>query len=143
MSSTVHAADGRAPLLRTVLAGQVALLAAAVVVTAMWLGRMAAAGVGPAELASGAYDPKDLVPFGLSMANPFTWLYVLVSLLFLAGLVAVPMLALYSAVLLVRDRAGMPRRTWWLLLVVTAGATAVTVLRFSPAGTELTRWWLD
>ncbi|MFI5489513.1 hypothetical protein [Micromonospora echinaurantiaca] len=143
MSSTVHAADGRAPLLRTVLAGQVALLAAAVVVTAMWLGRMAAAGVGPAELASGAYDPKDLVPFGLSMANPFTWLYVLVSLLFLAGLVAVPMLALYSVVLLVRDRVGMPRRTWWLLLAVTAGATAVTVLRFSPAGTELTRWWLD
>lgn len=143
MSSTVHAADGRAPLLRTVLAGQVALLAAAVVVTAMWLGRMAAAGVGPAELANGAYDPKDLVPFGLSMANPFTWLYVLVSLLFLAGLVAVPMLALYSVVLLVRDRVGMPRRTWWLLLAVTAGATAVTVLRFSPAGTELTRWWLD
>ncbi|PWU47632.1 hypothetical protein DLJ47_30095 [Micromonospora sp. S4605] len=143
MSSTVHAADGRAPLLRTVLAGQVALLAAAVVVTAMWLGRMAAAGIGPAELASGAYDPKDLVPFGLSMANPFTWLYVLVSLLFLAGLVAVPMLALYSVVLLVRDRVGMPRRTWWLLLAVTAGATAVTVLRFSPAGTELTRWWLD
>ncbi|MFI7492912.1 hypothetical protein ACIBXA_31515 [Micromonospora echinaurantiaca] len=143
MSSTVHAADGRAPLLRTVLAGQVALLAGAVVVTAMWLGRMAAAGVGPAELASGAYDPKDLVPFGLSMANPFTWLYVLVSLLFLAGLVAVPMLALYSVVLLVRDRVGMPRRTWWLLLAVTAGATAVTVLRFSPAGTELTRWWLD
>ncbi|MER7455533.1 hypothetical protein [Micromonospora sp. NPDC126480] len=143
MSSAVHAVTDRPPLLRSVLAGQVALLSAFAVVTAMWLGRMAVAGVGPEEMTTGAYDPKDLVPFGLGMANPFTWLYVLVSLLFLVGLVAVPLLAAYSVLLLVRDRESVPRRTRRLLLAVTVVGVAVTVLRFAPVGTELTRWWLD
>ncbi|MEV4540465.1 hypothetical protein [Micromonospora echinaurantiaca] len=143
MSSAVQTAPGRVPLLRTVLAAQFALVTASVVVTAMWLGRMAAGGVGPAELATGAYDPKDMVPFGMSVANPFTWLYLAVSLLFLAGLVAVPLLACYSLLLLIRDRAETPRRTRRQLLAVTVAAVTVTALRFAPAGTELTRWWLD
>lgn len=143
MSIAVHPVAERPPLLRSVLAGQVALLSAFVVVAAMWLGRMAAAGVGPDEMTTGAYDPKDLVPFGLGMANPFTWLYVVVSLLFLVGLVAVPLLALYSVLLLVRDRRATPARTWRLLLAVTVLGVVVSAVRFAPIGADLTRWWLD
>ncbi|RKN48331.1 hypothetical protein [Micromonospora endolithica] len=143
MSSTVHAGADRPPLLRTVLVGQLAMLGATVVVTALWLGRMAAAGVGPGEMTTGAYDPKDMVPYGLSGTNAFTWLYGLLMLLFLAGLAVAPLLAGYSVLLLVRDRAGMTRRIWRLLLAVTVAAAVVTVLRLAPIGTDLTRWWLD
>ncbi|MDT0530194.1 hypothetical protein RM555_14480 [Micromonospora sp. DSM 115977] len=143
MSSTVHASAERPPLLRSTVAAQSALTAAFVVVLALGVGRMAAAGVGPEEMRSGAYDPKDLVPFGLSGANPLTWLYGAVSLLYLAGLVAGPLLAVHSVVLLARDRSAMSRRTWRVLLALTVGAVVVAASRFTPVGADLHRWWMD
>ncbi|MEH0970212.1 hypothetical protein V6U77_03625 [Micromonospora sp. CPCC 205546] len=143
MSSTVHGATERPPLLRSVVATQAALLAAFAVVVALWVGRMAVAGVGPEEMRTGAYDPKDLVPFGLSGANPLTWLYGAVSLRYLAGLAAGPLLAVYSVVLLAGSRPAMSRRTLRVLLGLTVGAVLVTALRFAPIGTDMQRWWLD
>ncbi|MFG3420097.1 hypothetical protein ACIBTZ_12055 [Micromonospora sp. NPDC049460] len=143
MSSVVHEAAERPPLLRTVVAAQSALTAAFVVVLTLWVGRMVAAGVGPDEMHTGAYDPKDLVPFGLSGANPFTWLYGAVSLLYLCGLAAGPLLAVYSVALLTGSRPSISRRTWRVLLALTVTAVIVAAIRFAPIGTDMQRWWLD
>ncbi|MGR6316600.1 hypothetical protein Q2K19_10055 [Micromonospora soli] len=143
MSSIADSATGRRPpLLRTVVAAQLALIVAFVLVAAVWLGRMAAAEVGPDEMQTGAYDPKDLVPFGMHGWNPFMWLYGITSLLYLGGL-ASPLLALYSAALLARERHELSRRSRVLLLVGIVGGVAVTVLRFIPAGADMQAWWLD
>ncbi|MEU7931545.1 hypothetical protein [Micromonospora echinofusca] len=143
MSRIAHGVAERPPLLRSVAAAQAALLAAFVVVLALWVGRMAAAGVGPEEMRSGAYDPKDLVPFGLSAANPLTWLYGAVSLLYLAGLAAGPLLAVYSVALLAANRLRTSHRTWRVLLALTVGAVLVAAFRFAPIGMDMHRWWLD
>ncbi|MEU6025268.1 hypothetical protein [Micromonospora sp. NPDC047134] len=142
MSSMADAATGRPPLLRTVAAAQLALIVAFAIVAALWLGRMAAAEVGPAEMQTGAYDPKDLIPFGMHGWNPFLWLYGITSLLYLGGL-ASPLLALYSAALLAWKRHELPRWSRVLLLVGIVGGVVVTVLRFVPAGADLHAWWLD
>jgi hypothetical protein len=142
MSSVVNPAVDRPPLLRTVVVAQLALIVAFVAVGALWLGRMAAAEVGPAAMRTGAYDPKDVVPFGMHGWNPFMWLYGITGLLYLAGL-ASPVLALYSAALLARERHALPRRFRVLLLAGIVGGVLVTVLRFTPTGADIQAWWLD
>ncbi|SCE99633.1 hypothetical protein GA0074695_2747 [Micromonospora viridifaciens] len=132
----------RPPLLRTIVVAQLALIVAFVAVGALWLGRMAAAEVGPAEMRTGAYDPKDVVPLGMHGWNPFMWLYGITSLLYLAGL-AIPLLVLYSAALLAKERHELPRRLRVLLLIGIIGGVVVTALRFTPAGADMQAWWLD
>ncbi|MGC5331982.1 hypothetical protein [Micromonospora sp. DT62] len=54
-----------------------------------------------------------------------------------------PLLAVHAVVLLARDRSAMFRRTWRLLLALTVGAVVVAASRFTPAGADLHRWWMD
>ncbi|MGC5017258.1 hypothetical protein [Micromonospora sp. DT47] len=142
-SSVAHVADSRPPRLGRLLAAHVAVSGAFVTTVALYLGRMVTAGVGPAEMVTGAYDPKDLVPFGMSGANPFAWLYLAVSLLYLSGVVLGPALALYTAAVLMRERDRLPRRARILLLTATVATLALTVLRFTPILDDLHQWWLD
>lgn len=141
MSSTASpAVAGRPSRARLLLAAHAVLVGAFLVVLALYLGRMTAAGVGPAEMTSGAYDPKDLVPFGMSGLNPFAWLYLVVSLLYLSGVVIGPALALYTAVVVWRDRSVRPR----VLLITAAIVTlTLTVLRLSQLLDDVHQWWLD
>ncbi|MEU4712999.1 hypothetical protein AB0F73_04950 [Micromonospora purpureochromogenes] len=83
------------------------------------------------------------MPFGISGANPFAWLYLAVSLLYLAGVVLGPALALYTAAVLARERDRLPSRARALLLAATLTTLALTVLRFTPALHDMHRWWLD
>ncbi|SCG41506.1 hypothetical protein [Micromonospora humi] len=139
---SVDALPARPPLARTVAAAQLALVLAFLAVAALWLARMTAADVGPAEMRSGAYDPKDLVPLGMHGWNPFMWLYGLTAMLFLAGL-ASPLLAGYGALLLARDRRALSGALRALLLVGVVAGLVVTVLRFTPVGADMQAWWLD
>ncbi|MEU8296138.1 hypothetical protein AB0C04_02475 [Micromonospora sp. NPDC048909] len=143
MSTTVDVAADRPRLARVVLVTQAAVIAAFVVVAALYVGRMLTAGVGPAEMLTGAYDPKDLVPFGLHGANPFLWLYATVSVLYLAGAVLTVPMAIYAVAVVARDADRIPRRSR-ILLLVGAGTTAFLLLaRFTPALADMHQWWLD
>ncbi|MEV4811026.1 hypothetical protein [Micromonospora avicenniae] len=143
MSTVVDTAAGPPRLVRTVLLTQVAVTVAFVVVVALYVGRMATAGVGPAEMLTGAYDPKDLVPFGLHAANPFFWLYAVVSLLYLTGAVLTVPMAVYAAAVAARDADRLSRRTLTLLLVGAGTTTILLIARFTPAVADMHRWWLD
>ncbi|MFC3503763.1 hypothetical protein ACFOOK_22725 [Micromonospora krabiensis] len=143
MSTTVDAAADPPRLVRTVLVTQLAVIAAFIVVAALYVGRMLTARVGPAEMLTGAYDPKDLVPFGMHAANPFFWLYGVVTVLYLTGgLLAVPM-AIYAAAVAARDGDRLSRRIRALLLVGAGTAVLLLLARFTPAGADMHRWWLD
>ncbi|QLQ35727.1 hypothetical protein [Micromonospora robiginosa] len=139
---TVDSLPGRPPLARTIAVAQVALVVAFLAVAALWWGRMVSADAGPAELRTGAYDPKDLVPFGMHGWNPFMWLYGLTALLYLAGL-ASPLLAGYGVMLLARERRSLPRGLRTLLLAGVVAGVVATLLRFTPAGADMQAWWLD
>ncbi|MEK8108560.1 hypothetical protein NKG94_33760 [Micromonospora sp. M12] len=65
MSSAVHATSFSRPTARALIIAQLAAIGAFLAVLVLYLGRMVAAGVGPADMATGAYDPKDMVPFGM------------------------------------------------------------------------------
>ncbi|MEH0820876.1 MULTISPECIES: hypothetical protein [unclassified Micromonospora] len=141
--SSVGVSEERPPRVRVILTGHLVLAGAFLVPAAAYLGRMASAGVGPAEMVTGQYDPKDMVPFGMSGANPFAWLYLAVSLLYLGGVVLGPALALYTGAVLARERGRLPRRALVLLLTATVTTLVLTVLRLSPALDGMHRWWLD
>jgi hypothetical protein len=143
MSDVAGVSEERRPRVGVILTGHLVLAGALVVLVAAYLGRMASAGVGPAEMVTGQYDPKDMVPFGMSGANPFAWLYLAVSLLYLAGVVLGPALALYTAAVLARERDRLPPRARALLLAATLTTLALTVLRFTPVLHDMHRWWLD
>ncbi|MFC4021078.1 hypothetical protein ACFOW4_24475 [Micromonospora sp. GCM10011542] len=143
MLSVAPASPFSRPLVRALIVGQLATIGAFVAVLLLYLGRMAAAGVGPADMVTGAYDPKELVPFGLHAANPFFWLYGLVSVLYLVGAVLGPGLALVAVPLAARERGTMPRRTRALLLTGAVGVSLVLVARFTPPLLDVHRWWLD
>ncbi|MEV0152878.1 hypothetical protein AB0H57_03945 [Micromonospora sp. NPDC050686] len=143
MSSRAEPADPRPPLVRTVIVAQLAVIGAFAVVAAMYVGRMLAAGVGPAEMVTGQYDPKDMVPFGLTGWNPFAWLYLVVALLHLAGAVLAPALAVFAVVTVARERRALSGRARALLLGGAVGGLLVLALRFLPAVADMHRWWLD
>ncbi|MCX4468879.1 hypothetical protein OOK41_00870 [Micromonospora sp. NBC_01655] len=142
--STTAATGARAPssvrLLTTI---HLAFAGAFLLVTALYLGRMAATGAGPADMLTGHYDPKDLVPFGLSGMNPFTWFYALVALLYLVGFLVSPALAMVSLPLLARTWHELSRPARALLLAGIVSAVALPLLRLIPAVGDMHRWWLD
>ncbi|TDC82046.1 hypothetical protein E1193_13060 [Micromonospora sp. KC606] len=143
MSSAVNVHQARLPRVGLILTAHLLLAGAFVAVVAAYLGRMVSAGVGPAEMLTGQYDPKDMVPFGMSGANPFFWLYGAVSLLYLFGIVLGPVIALYTGTVLARERHRYPVRARRLLLAAMVGTLVLTVLRFTPALDSMHQWWLD
>ncbi|TDC40127.1 hypothetical protein [Micromonospora sp. KC213] len=143
MSSTVDVHGARPPRVDVILTAHLLLAGAFVVVVAAYLGRMVSAGVGPAGMVTGQYDPKDMVPFGMSGANPFFWLYAAVSLLYLFGFILGPAVALYTGAVLARERQRYSVRARRLLLAAMVGTLVLTVLRFTPALGSMQRWWLD
>ncbi|WP_410810364.1 hypothetical protein [Micromonospora sp. 067-2] len=143
MPSVVQAASSSRPAIRALIVGQLAFLGAFLVVLLLYLSRMAVAGVGSAEMLTGAYDPKDVIPFGDHALNPFFWLYGVVAVLYLAGETLGPPLALVAVVLVARKRAVLPRTSRVLLLAGAVGLLLVLVVRFTPLLADMRQWWLD
>ncbi|MFI1195919.1 hypothetical protein ACH4T9_22070 [Micromonospora sp. NPDC020750] len=142
--STTAAPGARTPssvrLLTTI---HLAFAGTFLLVTVLYLGRIAATGAGPADMLTGHYDPKDLIPFGPSGVNPFTWLYALVALLYLAGFLVSPALAMVSLPMLARTWHQLSRPARALLLAGIVSAVALPLLRLLPAVSDMHRWWLD
>ncbi|MBQ0905820.1 hypothetical protein [Micromonospora sp. U21] len=143
MSSVARAVPYSRPTVRVLVVGQLATVGAFLAVLLLYLGRMAGAGVGPAEMLTGAYDPKDLIPFGMHGANVFYWLYAVVSVLYLVGALLGPPLALVAVAVVARERDALPRTARALLLVGAAGTVLVLVARFTPPLLDMHRWWMD
>ncbi|MEV4490922.1 hypothetical protein AB0K04_12475 [Micromonospora coxensis] len=143
MSSAVDVREESRPRVGVVLTAHLVLAGAFVALVAAFLGRMFAEGVGPSDMVTGQYDPKDMVPFGMGGANPFTWLYLAVGLLYLTGFVLGPALAVYTGAVLARGWHRYPPRARRLLLTATVVTVVLTVLRFTPALDTVHRWWLD
>ncbi|MEU4677488.1 hypothetical protein [Micromonospora sp. NPDC023737] len=143
MSIVVDAIADLPRLVRTVLVTQMAVAAAFVVVVLLYVLRMVTAGVGPAEMVSGAYDPKDLVPFGLHAANPFFWLYAVISVVYLMGAAFTVPMAVYAVAVAARDADRISRRIRTLLLLGAGTTTLLLLARLTPAVADMHRWWLD
>ncbi|MFG1838621.1 hypothetical protein ACGFH8_09345 [Micromonospora sp. NPDC049175] len=143
MTSVAQDASYSRPMARALIVAQLATIGAFLVVLALYLGRMVAAGVGPADMVTGAYDPKDMVPFGMAGVNPFFWLYAVVAILYLVGAVLGPLLAIVAVALVAREREALPRATTALLLTGVVGSLLVLVARFTPQLLDMHRWWLD
>ncbi|MFG2007479.1 hypothetical protein ACGFNF_00195 [Micromonospora sp. NPDC048868] len=86
-------------------------------------------GLGHYELTHEMHDPKDLVPFGFSLLNPFTWLFITSQLyIMLHGWMLGAVLATGS---LVHALTGNDR---WRRLSVTATAVSAVVLAIALSG---------
>ena len=120
-----------------------AFASAAALVVVLFVARMAAAGADRGDMLSGAYDPKELIPFGGSDLNPAFWLYAAVAVLFPLGLVASPGLLAVTVPLLVAGRRSLARPTYRLLAVGAVSAVAVGLLPFTAFGGDVIQWWLD
>jgi hypothetical protein len=97
-------------------------------------------GLGHDELTHGGHDPKDLVPFGFSFLNPFTWLLVLSQLyVMLHGWVLGAVLAAGS---FVHSLTGNDRGRW-LSSTATAVSVVVLAVGLSGFGRDIFVWILD
>ncbi|MEU5961349.1 hypothetical protein ABZ777_09065 [Micromonospora parva] len=143
MSSVAQVSSYSRPFVRVLVIAQLAIIGAFLAVLLLYLGRMATAGVGPAEMLTGAYDPKDVIPFGMGGLNPFLWLYAVVGMLYVAGALLGLPLAIVAAALAARERDALPRATRTLLLAGAVGGLLVLVARFTPPLLDMHRWWLD
>ncbi|MGI5524958.1 hypothetical protein ACQEUX_29045 [Micromonospora sp. CA-259024] len=143
MPGVAQATSYSSAAVRALITAQLATLGAFLAVLLLYLGRMAAAGVGPAEMLTGAYDPKELIPFGMHGANPFLWLYAVVGMLYVLGAVLGLPLAIAAVALAARERDALPRATRALLLAGAAATLLVLVARFTPPLLDMQRWWLD
>ena len=143
MTSAAQVTSYPRPAVRALNVAQFATIGAFLTVLLLYVGRMTSAGVGPAEMLTGAYDPKDVVPFGMSGLNPFLWLYAVVGVLYLTGAVLGLPLAIVAVVLVAREREALPRATRSLLLAGAVGSLLVLVARLTPPLLDMHRWWLD
>ncbi|MFF0149821.1 hypothetical protein [Micromonospora sp. NPDC005203] len=134
MSSVARDMSYSRPRVRVLIGAQFATIGAFLAVLALYLGRMAAAGVGPAEMLTGAYDPKDMLSY---------WLHGLLAMLYLAGAVLGPPLAFVALIRAVREHESLPRVTRTLLLAGAAGTLLVLVVRLTPPLLDMHRWWMD
>ncbi|WP_433265903.1 hypothetical protein ACQPWR_01570 [Micromonospora vinacea] len=143
MTSVAQVTPYSRPAVRALNVAQLATIGAFVTVLLLYVGRMTTAGVGRAEMLTGAYDPKDVIPFGMSGLNPFLWLYAVVGMLYLTGAVLGLPLAIVAVALAAREREALPRATRSLLLAGAVGGLLVLVVRFTPPLLDMHRWWLD
>ncbi|MGN9908606.1 hypothetical protein ACTMTJ_13770 [Phytohabitans sp. LJ34] len=131
----------------TAAGAHLAFAAAWCLVVGLYLGRLAASGGDRHGMLHGEYDPKELVPFGMTGLNPFTWVYALVSLLFLLSFLASPGLLSVSVPLLVTTRrtvaAAAGRTAWRVLLFAAVTALALPLVTVTPLGRDALTWWLD
>ncbi|MEV0459195.1 hypothetical protein [Catellatospora methionotrophica] len=97
-------------------------------------------GLGHHELLQPQYDPKDLVPFGSSALNPFSWLYV--PSLFYVMLQGWVIGAVLAPISLVLAFIGSERGRW-LAATATATSIVVAVLFLSSFGQDIYVWYLD
>jgi hypothetical protein len=114
----------------------VTLATATAVVTLMFYGRMVAEGADRAAMATGAYDPKDVVP------GPLLAVWGVITLLHLVALVTTPFLVAASALTLATRRQRMSRANRRLVLAATAYAIVALTAAYA-SGADLTRWMLD
>ncbi|MEW1584559.1 hypothetical protein AB0283_03805 [Micromonospora vinacea] len=135
MSSAAQVTPYSRPFVGALVVAQLATIGAFLAVLLLYLGRMATAGVGPAAMLTGAYDPKDVAFFGM--------LHPLVAVLYLTGAVLGLPLAIVAVALVARERAALPRATRSLLLAGAVGGLLVLVARFTPPLMDMHRWWLD
>jgi hypothetical protein len=143
MSSVAQVSSYSRPFVRALVVAQLATIGAFLAVVLLYLGRMAFAGVGPADMVTGAYDPKDLVPLGMHGLNPFLWLYAVVGMLYVAGAVLALPMAIVAVALAARARETLPRATRVLLLSGAVGGLLLLVARFTPPLLDMHRWWMD
>ncbi|RZT82102.1 hypothetical protein EV382_5403 [Micromonospora violae] len=135
MSSVAQVSSYSRPFVRALVVAQLAAIGGFLAVLLLYLGRMATAGVGPAEMLTGAYDPKDIAVFGV--------LHPVVAVLYLAGAVLGLPLAIVAAAVAAREREALPRATRTLLLGGAVGGLLVLVARFTPPLLDMHRWWMD
>ncbi|MGC4810468.1 hypothetical protein ACLQ29_08095 [Micromonospora sp. DT228] len=134
MSSIAQDTSYSRPAVHALVGAQLAAVGGFLAVLALYLGRMATAGVGPAEMLTGAYDPKDMLSY---------WLHAVLTTLYLAGAVLGPPLAVVAVIRAVRERETLPRVTRALLLAGAAGTLLVLVVRFAPPLLDMHTWWMD
>jgi hypothetical protein len=97
-------------------------------------------GLGHDELTHQMHDPKDLVPFGSSLLNPFTWLFMPSQLyVMLHGWVLGAVLAAGS---LVHALTGNDRGRW-LSMTATAVSVVVLAIALSGFGWDIFVWMRD
>nr|WTA68058.1 hypothetical protein OHB51_02465 [Micromonospora sp. NBC_00855] len=135
MTSAAQVTPYSRPAVRALIVAQFATIGAFVAVLLLYIGRMTTAGVGPAEMLTGAYDPKDLAFFGM--------LHPLVAVLYLTGAVLGLPLAIVAVALVAREREALPRATRSLLLAGAVGGLLVLVARLTPPLLDMHRWWMD
>ncbi|MEU1588683.1 hypothetical protein [Micromonospora sp. NPDC005710] len=135
MTSAAQVTPHPRPFVRTLIVAQFATTGGFLAVVLLYVGRMTSAGIGPAEMLTGAYDPKDITFFG--MFHP------VVAVLYLTGAVLGLPLAIVAVALVAREREALPRATTSLLLAGAAGSVLVLVARLTPPLLDVHRWWLD
>ncbi|MEU8405520.1 hypothetical protein AB0C19_04905 [Micromonospora sp. NPDC048842] len=143
MTSVAQVTSYSRPAVRALIVAQFATIGEFFAVLLLYVGRMTSAGVGPTEMLTGAYDPKDMIPFGMAGLNPFLWLYAVVGMLYVVGAVLALPLAIVAVALAARERAALPRATRSLLLAGAIGGLLVLVTRFTPPLLDMHRWWMD
>ena len=139
MALAIRAAG--APRVRTSLAiAQLVLGALYVVVLVLYTVSRIRLGLGHYEFTHEMHDPKDLVPFGSSLLNPFTWLFMPSQLyVILQGWVLGAVLAAGS---LVHALTGNGRGRWLSMTATTVSAVLVAVA-LSGFGGDIHVWILD
>lgn len=130
-----------APQVRAGLAiVQLALGALYVAVLVLYAVSRIRLGLGHYELTHEMHDPKDLVPFGFSLLNPFTWMFMLCQVhVILQGWALGAALAAGS---LVHALTGDPRGRR-LSVIATALSIAVAAIALSGFGADIYVWVLD
>ncbi|MEU8126175.1 hypothetical protein AB0B68_03075 [Micromonospora sp. NPDC049049] len=135
MTSVAQVTSYSRPAVRALIAAQFATIGGFLAVLLLYVGRMTSAGIGPAEMLTGAYDPKDIAFFGV--------LHPVVAVLYLTGAVLGLPLAIVAGAVVARERAVLPRVTRSLLLAGAVGGLLVMVARLTPPLLDMHRWWLD
>ncbi|MCG5469951.1 hypothetical protein LADH09A_003891 [Micromonospora sp. LAH09] len=134
MSTVAQVRSYSRPAVRALIVAQFAAIGAFLAVLLLYLGRMATAGVGPAEMLTGAYDPKDVLSFGL---------HAVVGMLYVVGAVLGLPLAVAAVAVVAREREALPRVTRALLLTGAVGGLLLLVVRFTPPLLDMHSWWMD
>ncbi|MFI6239692.1 hypothetical protein ACIBEF_07425 [Micromonospora sp. NPDC050795] len=135
MTSAAQVTSYSRPAVRALIAAQFATIGGFLAVLLLYVGRMTSAGVGPAEMLTGAYDPKDIAFFGV--------LHPVVAVLYLTGAVLGLPLAIVAGAVVARERAVLPRVTRSLLLAGAVGGLLVMAARLTPPLLDMHRWWMD
>ncbi|WP_410819863.1 hypothetical protein [Micromonospora sp. 050-3] len=135
MASVAQVTPYSRPAVRALIVAQFATIGGFLAVLLLYVGQMTSAGVGQAEMLTGAYDPKDMAFFGV--------LHPVVAVLYLTGAVLGLPLAIVAGVVVAREGEALPRASRSLLLAGAVGSLLVLVARLTPPLLDMHRWWMD